>query len=73
MELSRLQKRLRLLIEQGEYEKATEVFLFETGAKVSINYKGSLTLFGMRTHLVQNTVYVYRGEEVISLSHFGET
>ena len=26
----------------------------------------------MRTHLVRNTVYVYRGEEVISLSHFGE-
>ena len=40
MEVSRLQKRLRILMEQNEYKKATEVFLFETGTKVSINYKG---------------------------------
>lgn len=38
--MTELQKRVRILIEQSEYEKATEVFLFETGAKVSINYKG---------------------------------
>ena len=36
----KLQKRVRILIEQREYKKATEVFLTETETKVSITFKG---------------------------------
>ena len=65
--MTELQKRVRILIEQSEYEKATEVFLFETGAKVSINYKGYFInpLWNEDTPRPKYSVRVSRGR-----SHF---
>ena len=73
MEVSRLQKRLRILIGQNEYEKAAEVFLSETGAKVSISYKGYFInpLWNEDTPRPKYSVCVSRGRSRFFITFWG--
>lgn len=73
LKMTELQKRVRILIEQSEYEKATEVFLFETGAKVSINYKGYFInpLWNEDTPRPKYSVCVSRGRSHFFITFWG--